>query len=156
MTMTTSNEISKLYAATYDFNEISGNFTYTNTKAAKVDLQLSLIFEKLQETITAFENGNDVEILDGAVDVAVTAFGLLQHLNEQGYDVDTAMQRVAANNLSKFTPVGERVGYDPETQVVEFNSEYQVSVLRNKATGKVMKPANFPPVDLSDLTPVED
>jgi len=89
-----------LYEDVCTFNRLAGKDTATT----KEDLlrQVRLIQEELDETRTAIEQDNPVEILDGAVDVAVTLFGLMQQLENSGYDVDGASAVTADNNLSKF------------------------------------------------------
>jgi len=66
------------------------------------------------------------------------------------------MELVGQNNLSKFVPVGKPVQYDALTQETSFNSEHQVTVVKNKSTGKIAKHANFKPVELVDCLPMED
>ena len=129
------------------FNEIAGVFEKVDEES--INLQLSLCFEELEETITAFEKGDAVELLDGAVDIFVTGCGLLLKLDAMGFNVQEALVRVNANNLSKFVPVGEYLNYSHDlTPTV--NEKYQVTVLHD-ASGKIRKPNTFVPVDLTDL-----
>ena len=137
------------YADVRIFNDVAGNLT--DVTDASIDNQLSFIFEELSETITGFEAGDKVEVLDGACDLFVTVAGLLQKLEAAGYDVATALQRVNANNLSKMPKLGELFSKDPE-HTLEFNEKFQRSVIKD-SNGKIRKPTSFVPVDLSDLVP---
>lgn len=148
--METTKTIEQAYRDVALFNTLAGNLT--NVSDDSVDNQISFIFEELTETITAFEEGNKVEVLDGACDLFVTVAGLMQKLEAQGYDVATALDRVNENNLSKFPkfvgPEDLRDGYS-----VTVNVLHQRYVIKD-ANGKVRKPASFVSVDLSDLVPV--
>ncbi len=138
--------ISKAYSSVEKFNEIAGNLT--NVDAESINLQLSFIFEELSETIEAFENKNSRELIDGAADIFVTTAGLLQKLSILGFDVDKAIEKVCENNLSKFPDVGTAIRFDGEFTST-LNEKHQVYVIKDK-TGKIRKPADFIPVDLSD------
>ena len=134
------------------FNDIAGSLTAVTP--SKVNNQLSYIFEELTETIEAFENNNAVELLDGACDLFVTVCGLMQQLHAAGFNVQEAQKRVDANNLSKYPKVGTAIKYKPEHSY-ELNSKYQVYVIKD-AGGKIMKPLDFKPVQLSDLVPKDN
>lgn len=90
----------EFYEDVCTFNRIAGK----DFSTSKEDLlrQVLLIQEELNETRHAIEQDNPVEILDGAIDVAVTLFGLMQQLENSGYDVDVASLVTANNNLLKF------------------------------------------------------
>ena len=143
-------------AAYYDvssFNELAGNLR--NVTNDSIDNQIDFIFEELCETITAFEDGNRVELLDGACDLFVTVAGLMQKLEAQGYNVAEATARVNANNLSKFS---KRVTYadsNNSSYVFSLNEKYGRYVIKDKLTGKVKKPSDFISVCLDDLVPKE-
>lgn len=139
------------YADVVTFNAVAGNLT--NVTDDSIDNQLDFIFEEFQETVTAFEEGNKVELLDGAADLFVTVAGLLQKLEAAGYDVATALERVNANNLSKFPQIGTLFGNKNGYEIVP-NVTYNRIVLKDE-NGKVRKPDNFVAVDLSDLVPKE-
>lgn len=130
------------------FNNISGNLD--NVDINSIDLQLSLLFEELTETIDGVETKNAVELLDGAVDCYVIVVGLLEKLQQRGFKVEDAIDRITENNMSKFPkvkPENVQEGY-----TVAFVPEHDVYVVRN-AAGKIMKPAGFQPVTLDDLVP---
>lgn len=149
--MKVTQNIENGYASIRVMNDIAGNLT--NVTDASIDAQISFIFEELQETITAFEAGDKVGVLDGAIDLLVTVAGLMQKLEVLGYDVATAMARVNSNNLSKFPPVGEAFTCDPEF-TISVNEKYQRQVIKD-AVGKFRKSHQFKSVDLSDLVPKE-
>ena len=147
--MKTNINIAEAFEGVRQFNDLAGNLA--NVTDQSVDNQLSYIFEELSETITAFESGDRVEVLDGAADLFVTVAGLLQILEQQGYGVNTALRRVNQNNMSKFPQVGESFSYDPNYNV-RLNTDYARYVIKD-FTGKVRKPNNFQGVYLTDLIP---
>jgi hypothetical protein len=148
---------------------VAGNLS--NVTYNTIDDQISYIFEELCETIDSIDphrqsliEGNfpanyDINealvdrtgLLDGACDLFVTVVGLLQKLEAKGYDVGTALQRVCANNLTKFPEINESFTYDSRfTETI--NEKYGRCVIKDE-NGKVRKPNDFAPVDLSDLIP---
>lgn len=145
--MKTQEMITEAYADVALFNTLAGNLT--NVTDESVDSQISFIFEELSETIAGMEALDRVEILDGACDLFVTVAGLLQKLESQGYNVAEALHRVNGNNLSKFPKQLAEIGY-PAGWTTKLNASYGRWVIKD-AAGKVRKPANFVPVDLSDL-----
>lgn len=134
------------------FNVIAGNLdsvTVDNLKA-----QLKLCKEELQEAIDDLEAGNMVGTLDGAVDMFVTGAGFMLQLERLGFNVNEALVRVNANNLTKY-PTVRSFADDlvPEGATPIFNSKHGRWVLKD-ANGKVKKPTNFVPVDITDLVPL--
>lgn len=137
------------------FNEIAGNKEEFTRKSA--NLYTSLLFEELAELIEslncedfndtkeylnnmslyfksgegdyAFDNVDRVEFLDACADINVVSIGAGMAI---GGDVYTALHQVADNNLTKYEIIDD---------------EYVV--LRDE-NGKIKKPANFKPVDLSN------
>lgn len=159
-----SNVIAATFDSVFEFNDISKQFDKDPVPA--VDLQIDLIFEELTETISAMDAGLselrnkdlkecEVELLDGAVDVFVVVSGLLQKLQYFGFDVETALSRVADNNLSKF-PVGispqDTNWYASQGWETEYNHKYDRFVIRD-GNGKTRKSVDFVPVVLDDLVP---
>lgn len=136
---------------TYDsvklFNTIAGNLS--NVTVESVDDQNSFVFEEVTEMIDGVEQENPTELLDGAVDSFVTVVGQLQKLEAAGFNVQEALSRVCANNLSKFPLATESVQYD-ESFTLSLNIEYGRYVIKDE-NSKIRKPSNFVPVDLSDL-----
>lgn len=168
--------IAEAYQQVELFNEIAGNFD--NVTIESISNQLDIDYEEVIETITAFDERNDVEFLDGLVDRFVTGMGLLQKAERAGYNVAEAVKRVNANNLSKYLPyhkveivdfesIGNKYSleevqlksaswYDrehqpPNTTAIE-NERFSVVMFKD-ANGKVKKPLNFIPVDLSGTYP---
>jgi NTP pyrophosphatase (non-canonical NTP hydrolase) len=119
-------------------------------EAPSVDLQLSLLFEELTEAINGLESRNATELLDGAVDCYVVVVGLLEKLQQMGFKVEQAIERIGENNMSKFPKV--KPGNVPTGHSVVFVPGHDVYVIRNSA-GKIMKPEGFVPVSLDDLVP---
>lgn len=140
------------------FNRVCGSLT--DVDDTKLTLQLSLIKEELKELEDAFKAKDSVEVLDGIVDVLVTAVGFAQQLQTQGYDVSTATQRVADNNLTKF-PKDVAVALESVNHYVtigvpasySFNDNAKAYVVKRDSDLKVMKPVNYVPVVLGDLVP---
>jgi hypothetical protein len=112
----------------------------------------------------------EVELTDGVCDLFVTVAGLMQKLECAGFDVSGALKKVNENNLSKFpsgdlptvnyNPLSERIvnkfklendieNIQPPNTIKEYNSQYSVYVFKDKETGKIRKPTNFVPVNLS-------
>jgi len=142
------------YCSVRRFNNIAQNLE--NVDHESVHKQLQFIKEELDETFDAYHFENEVELLDGAVDLWVTVAGLLQKLEASGFNVAEAMHRVDVNNLSKFPSYdlskgveGIAVHQPPESQPYLMTA-YDVIVFKN-ANGKIMKPTTFKPVDLSDM-----
>jgi NTP pyrophosphatase (non-canonical NTP hydrolase) len=150
-------EIQDFYEDQCKFNDLSG----ASQKVDKEDLnnQVKLIQEELKETIDAIDVDNQVETIDGAVDLLFVTMGLLQKLSNSGYDTETAMKKVAENNLSKFPTdfkiVTESIKHyaDKGIKVTwSFNNEYKCYVLFDE-NNKVRKPVDYISVDLSDCVP---
>lgn len=142
----------------YAFNEIAAK----DKAATHLDLckQFALITEELKETAEGLTTNNPVEVLDGVVDVLVTTLGLLQKLDSLGFNVQRALYKTAANNLSKY-PVQESIAIltaqkfeaDSINVSVTYNSEYDVFVIKD-LQDKVRKPVNFVSNALDDCVPM--
>lgn len=141
----------------YMFNRLAGKDKFVSHK--DLTEQFKLIVEELKETCDGLATNNPEEVLDGTVDVMVTAIGLLQKLENLGMNVNKALLKTADNNLSKFpesemiaietAEMYERQGIDVK---VEYKSEYDVYVIKD-ANDKVRKPSNFVSNDLKDCIP---
>ena len=72
-------------------NEISGQ----HAKLTKADFQnqVEIIRSEFQELVGGVETENNLEILDGAVDLLVTTLGMIRKLKEAGFNVDRAMEK---------------------------------------------------------------
>lgn len=147
----------------YLFNELAGRFDGTITLEA-LGKQASLIDEELKETLHGISIGDNAEILDGIVDVAVTAIGLIHMLEASGFDVNRALEKIARNNLSKY-PKADAEGiqtlsktiemYEQQGVPVKFKVQDERIIIQRKDTGKIMKPYGFESVNLSDCLPKE-
>lgn len=147
----------------YLFNELAGRFDGTITLEA-LGKQASLIDEELKETLHGISIGDNAEILDGIVDVAVTAIGLIHMLQASGFDVNRALEKIARNNLSKY-PKADAEGiqtlsktiemYEQQGVPVKFKVQDERIIIQRKDTGKIMKPHGFESVNLSDCLPKE-
>lgn len=146
-----SKSVSTAYQSIKKFSEISG--VLNNPDYDTVDLYNSLGFEELSESITALEENNPVEVLDGCIDEFYIVCGKMAILEKMGFNVEEALRRVCENNLSKFPDISNNKTnvWPPEYEAM-INKKHQVLVLKNKA-GKVVKPPGFKPVYLSDLVP---
>lgn len=143
----------------YRFNQVAGK--HNKVSLQDIRKQCELIKEEAQETMDAASLNNPTEVLDGVVDVLVTAFGLLQKLQEAGFDVSTALEDTAINNMTKYplqeTTARMTVDYyarKGEDVQVSFDEVSELYVIKNK-NGKVMKPVGFVPNDLSGCVPEE-
>lgn len=141
----------------YAFNELAGKDKLVSHK--DLTEQFKLIVEELKETCDGLATNNPEEVLDGTVDVMVTAIGLLQKLENLGMNVNKALYKTAVNNLSKFpesemiaietAEMYERQGVDVK---VEYKSEYDAYVIKD-VNDKVRKPSNFVSNNLKDCIP---
>ena len=145
--------VSRFESSVFSFNATAGNFENMNdieSIGESLSSQAALILEEVKETIEA---KNYIEALDGVVDVLVTAFGYAQMLEHIGVDVAKAMNLIAENNLSKF-PLSDE---DAQRSVKMYADKgINVTAIKNDGRwvikdekGKVRKPYNYKPVDLS-------
>lgn len=103
--------------------------TYSTESLDRIRLRHDLAIEELEETQKAVIQNNQVEVLDGLVDQlyillgSVHEYGMLDKF-EQAWDL------VHANNMTKLGEDGK---------------------VHKNENGKVIKPSNYKPVDLSIL-----
>jgi hypothetical protein len=141
------------YWDVYAFNNIAGNFD--NVDEASLAAQVKVVVEEVKELEKAFVEKDAVELLDGVCDAFVTVGGLMQKMQEAGFDVNKALSRVCENNLEKYcrTVTSEDfVEYNNRGWKVSYNRDYDRYVLKDE-NGKIRKPDNFKSVVLSDLVP---
>ena len=127
-----------------------------------IEFQYNLILEETKEIKEKGIDCNNVkEVVDGVVDVMVTALGLMQKLEHLGVDMNKAMRDTAYNNLTKYpsderTAIETAVKYEQEgVQVtVEYKSDFELFVIKNMKD-KIMKPVGFESNDLGDCIPVD-
>ena len=144
----------------YAFNIVAGKDNLCTLR--DIEFQYNLILEETKEIKEKGIDKNNVkEVVDGVVDVMVTALGLMQKLENLGVDMNKAMRDTAQNNLTKY-PSDERIAittaqkYEEEgIQVtVDYNSDYDMFVIKN-LKDKVMKPVGFESNDLSNCIPAD-
>ena len=158
--MITDYNISDFQLDCYAFNEIAGKHNLTALK--DIDFQYKLILEETKEIKEkGIDKNNAKEVVDGVVDVMVTALGLMQKLEHLGVDMNKAMRDTAYNNLTKFpakelTAMQTAQMYEEDGVFVEveYNSEYELFIIKN-CKDKVMKPIGFESNDLSNCIPAE-
>ena len=144
----------------YAFNEIANKHRLTSLK--DIEFQYKLIAEETKEIKDkGIDQNNAKEVLDGVIDVMVTALGLLQKLEYLGVDGNRAMRDTAYNNLTKYpakelTAIQTAQKYEEDgiLVIVEYNSLYDLFVIKNMHD-KVMKPIDFESNDLSNCIPKE-
>lgn len=141
-----------------DFNIIAGK----DQDVSYLDLckQFKLITEELKETADGLSANDPTEVLDGVVDVLVTALGLMHKLEVLGFDSRKALYKTAKNNLSKYT-TSEAIAIESAKQLeaqgevinATYNSAYDVFVIKD-ANDKVRKPLDFKSNNLDDCVPL--
>lgn len=151
-------DISDFQDDCYAFNEIAGKDTLTSLK--DIEFQYNLILEETKEIKEkGIDCNNAKEVVDGVVDVMVTALGLMQKLEHLGVDMNKAMRDTAYNNLTKY-PSDERTAIETAQKyeedgvqvTVEYKSDFELFVIKNMKD-KIMKPIGFESNDLSNCIP---
>lgn len=132
-----------LYDDVKQFNEIAGKAKGCTLQ--ELVNQQALIEEEVKEISDGLSQLNPEEVLDGAVDTLYVLFGFIQKLEEAGFDVASAMQITAQNNLTKFPVSGDVASQtkelNPGSKIVA-NTEYnRFSVLNEH--NKVIKPVGY-------------
>lgn len=135
------------------FNEISGADKETDIES--IDKQLGFVLDESRELKEAVNNyyltfTEEGEIVKEALDVLVTIVGLLQKMQNRGYDVESAADEVGTNNLSKYPKQHsdamqslQDLAMQGVNAYVAFNPLYNCYVIRDVETGKVRKPSNY-------------
>ena len=163
------NKIQALYDLTKKFNTISGSINEVTERAfleqySYIKEEFKELTENLGEGI-GDKSGDKLTLepymlgatLDDCLDIVITVFGFMQKLETLGVDVGQAGIDTANNNLSKYTNILTVVYETIDKLRIEkgveaystFNQDENVFVIRNKATGKIIKPIGFVPNDLS-------
>ena len=93
----------------------------------QVQLYMDLITEEYIETLTAYNNGDVVELADGLADMVWVIMGMASSLD---IDFDDVWEEVYRSNMSKFV---------------------DGVAIRNPETGKIMKPDTFSEPDLKTV-----
>ena len=152
------------FDAVHRFNSLSGNLDDVETAeelATRFKNQAKRVIEEAQEVIDGCEQWDEESVLDGVVDVVVTAFGLLQQASPYMNTIKAA-ELICQNNLEKFL-------YNPSEELVMENIAYYVEqgedvkaqylsvgediivTLRRTEDNKIMKPKGFVPVSLKEI-----
>jgi hypothetical protein len=131
------------------FNKLAGNLAFVQPES--IDAQLGFCFEELAEAIESFEQGDMFNFVKEVCDMFVVTAGLIQKLQASGIDMESALKIVNENNLTKFPKEmtesdrmqAESIGLTPV-----FNEQHNRWMLKDPI-GKIKKPANYVPADLS-------
>jgi hypothetical protein len=141
------------------FNTISGADKETDSHA----LQKQTMFVSDEayelyntERLYAITEQDEGEIVKEALDVLVTVIGVLQKMQNRGYDIEAAAEEVGLNNLSKYpnTHKGamqslKDLAEQGVNAYVGYNAEHDCYVIRDCTNGKVRKPSGYVKVDSS-------
>ena len=152
------------FDAVHRFNSLSGNLDDVETAeelATRFKNQAERVIEEAKEVIEGCEQWDEEMVLDGVVDVMVTAFGLLQQAAPYMNTIKAA-ELICQNNLEKFL-------YNPSEELVMENIAYYLDkeeevkaqflslgndvivTLRRVGDNKIMKPKGFVPVSLKEI-----
>lgn len=144
-----------MYEDVKAFNNLAGGKTSKDSFIA----QVKCLVEEVNETVQGVEDNDVVAILDGAIDTIYVAMGILHKLEQLGVNIHKASNQVCENNLTKFPTseyeATETVKFYNNTNVnvhYVFNHDYSKYVIKDE-NGKVRKPFNFIPTDLSSYVP---
>ena len=151
-------QVVKFYTDVKEFNCIAGKLEYPVQRKT-----LKNAVERIEEELNELRykgvlDENPKEILDGIVDVLVTAFGFAQLLERNGYNVARAMRKIAHNNLTKFVD-DSQIAQDTVKMYADKGEECYVKndldkfVVLRKSDDKVMKPIGYISVDINDCLP---
>lgn len=148
--------LQKLIDATVEFNRISGQ--EKETSLHQLHDATAFVVDEAIELKEANLNADYPEMLKEALDVIVTAVGVLQRLKNLGYDVEHAADVVGQNNLSKFTQDREVVMQtitDRLNKNLLTRSEQDAAtglwMLRDAQSGKILKPINYQKINSAEV-----
>lgn len=153
------------YKAVLDWNtkcNVRDEIPFSAEWWRSIDLQTNLLVEEATEAKDASTFCDKTELLDGAVDSFVILSKLLDMLDKAGFDVQGAIETIQANNDEKVYNSYYEACEQKEKLENRDDVEYFVDTgIHNgmafytikKMTGKVAKPINFIPVDLSKFIP---
>lgn len=128
----------------------------------RLERQLALVLEEVSETAVAIQDKDKSEILKEVLDVGVVWMGMVQILENAGYDVWAAARDVCDNNTSKIMDNIEDAvesvekhfadGVEAYTDTTKVDGVEYFSV-RRKKDGKILKPYFFKKADVSEYVP---
>lgn len=128
----------------------------------RLERQLALVLEEVSETAVAIQDKDKSEILKEVLDVGVVWMGMVQILENAGYDVWAAARDVCDNNTSKIMDniqdavesVEKHIadGVEAYTDTTKVDGVEYFSV-RRKKDGKILKPYFFRKADVSEYVP---
>lgn len=143
------------------FNEISG--ADKELDAIALRNQVKFVSDEARELDDAEDwyistGTGEGELVKEALDVLVTVVGVLQKMQNRGYDIEAAANEVGLNNLSKYPKTHEEAMQslkDLADQGVNayagYNAAHDRYVIRDCNTGKVRKPSAYVKVDSSNF-----
>lgn len=154
------------YDSTVDFNLVAGNryIHFDDISFLQVvKRQVALIAEECKELEEAVAVEDWTEVADAVCDIRVVSDWLQELLYQAGFDMESAMEAVAENNMSKlFKSYSEALEtkeyYEDEKNLSVFiESKFYKGrdyyVVKNAETGKILKPKGFVSVDLTNYIP---
>ena len=151
--------LQKLVDLSLQFNAISGAEKEIDESALL--RQVCFVVDEAEELYDArekcFLNGEpEGEIVKEALDVLVTVVGVLQKMQNRGYDIEAAAEAVGLNNLSKYPKTHteamqslQDLAKQGVNAYVSYNPVYDCYVIRDVDASKVRKPSNYQKVDSS-------
>ena len=151
--------LQKLVDLSLQFNAISGADKEIDESALR--RQVCFVLDEVEELYNArydnYEYGSpEGEIVKEALDVLVTVVGVLQKMQNRGYDIEAAAEAVALNNLSKYPKTHaeamqslQDLASQGVNAYVSFNPVYDCYVIRDVDAGKVRKPSSYQKVNSS-------
>jgi len=154
------------YDSTVDFNLVAGNkyLHFDDISFLQVvKRQVALIAEECKELQEAVAVEDWTEVADAVCDIRVVSDWLQELLYQAGFDMESAMEAIAENNMSKlFKTYSEALEtkeyYEEEKNLsVYIESKFYKGkdwfVVKNAETGKILKPKGFVSVDLTKFVP---
>ena len=149
--------LQKLVDLSLQFNAISGADKEIDSDA--LSKQVRFVKDETNELRMASAGWRVLEQYEGeivkeALDVLVTVVGVLQKMQNRGYDVESAAEAVGLNNLSKYPKTHteamqslQDLANQGVNAYVSYNPVYDCYVIRDVEAGKVRKPSSYQKVD---------
>ena len=153
--------LQKLVDLSLQFNVISGADKEIDLES--LDRQLGFLLSESRELKDAISDyyisgESEGEIVKEALDVLVTVVGVLQKMQNRGYDIEAAAEEVGLNNLSKYPKTHaeamqslQDLASQGVNAYVSYNPVYDCYVIRDVDAGKVRKPSSYQKVDSNNF-----